>query len=297
MKEIAIILLIVIGVYLYMRTQKTAQAEKEQAAEQAKPTESAAESEMKDITPEQSEPTSTPTVDGVSFEPKEATETEIQQAAEPEPEPEPKVVVEPTVEDKAEPKITVEVEPEVPTEKLNIVAEPEPGNTEEVIVEAPPVVVPAVKAEEAVKSEAVEKTAESGDLDWANPKLVKALADFESANDSATQHLALSAAVAECYKQRKTAEYVEYGAGLSQRYLEVFAAFIKGVKAENPDTDVKGAGMMHLSTLLNDKGEFDSAISICKTAIEYGLTDGTVTDFSGRIVRIEKAKAKANKAG
>ncbi|MGS0728874.1 hypothetical protein ACVBKF_21935, partial [Shewanella sp. 0m-11] len=59
--------------------------------------------------------------------------------------------------------------------------------------------------------------------------------------------------------------------------------------------EVKGTGMMHLSTLLNDNGDFDSAISICKTAIEYGLADGTVTGFEGRITRIEKAKAKANK--
>ncbi len=52
---------------------------------------------------------------------------------------------------------------------------------------------------------------------------------------------------------------------------------------------------MHLSTLLNDTGMFDKAIEVCQKAITYGLSDGTVTGFEGRISRIEKAKAKANK--
>jgi hypothetical protein len=50
-----------------------------------------------------------------------------------------------------------------------------------------------------------------------------------------------------------------------------------------------------MSTLLNDNGEFDAAIAICKTAIKHDVSDGTVTGFEGRVTRIDKAKAKANK--
>lgn len=317
MKEIVIIVLIVIGVYLYVRTQKAAKSEKEQAAEQAKPKAVAAESAMKDITPEQSEPVTTPTVEGVSFESKDV-ESDVQQAAETaiiEPMAEPASEgkageTEVTVEVKAEPETAqAEIEPEVSEAiKLDRQAE-EPEAVAEVnkAVEAKVETKVETKIEEAIAEQAVTpeqvieaapvQAVEPEQLAWANAKLVSALTELDAAQGNTAQHLALTAAIAECYKQRKNAEYVEYGAGLSQRYLEVFASYIKAVKTDAPDAEVKGTGMMHLSTLLNDNGQFDSAVSVCKTAIEYGLTDGTVTDFAGRIVRIEKAKAKANKAG
>ena len=105
----------------------------------------------------------------------------------------------------------------------------------------------------------------------------------------------MSVGVAECYKQRKQSVYVEYGAGLSKRYSALFTVYFAETKATNPETEVKGIGLMHMSTLLNDNGEFDAAIALCKTAIKHGVSDGTVTGFEGRITRIEKAKAKANK--
>ena len=174
--------------------------------------------------------------------------------------------------------VETKVEAKVETKVEEAIAEP--AVTPEPVIEAAPI--------QAVEPEL---------LTWANPKLATALAELDAAQGNTAQHLALTAAIAECYKQRKNAEYVEYGAELCQRYLEIFAVYIKAVKTDNPDAEVKGTGMMHLSTLLNDNGQFDSAVSICKTAIEYGLTDGTVTGFAGRIVRIEKAKAKASKAG
>ncbi|GIU32192.1 hypothetical protein L2719_13640 [Shewanella schlegeliana] len=278
MKEIAIILLIVIGVYLYRRTQKAAQAEKEQAAKQSEEAQDVPETQIKDITPETTEDVSTPTVDGVSFEPKLDHEKEmVKTAVQPEPEPEP------------------EVKPEV-VAKAAPVVEPQP------VIESQPEVQPKLVAEPEAEAELEPKQeskqepkAETVNLSWASSKLTKAVSELEQASDAPAQHLAISTAIAECYKQRKQSEYVQYGATLSQSYLEVFAAYVKGLKAENPDAEVKGTAMMHLSTLLNDNGEFDAAISICKTAIEYGLTDGTVTGFEGRITRIDKAKAKASK--
>ncbi|RTR30145.1 hypothetical protein EKG39_16040 [Shewanella atlantica] len=126
------------------------------------------------------------------------------------------------------------------------------------------------------------------DESWANAKLSQALSDYRSSTGKAVKHQALLGAIAECYKQRKQSEYCAYGAGLTAEYLTVFS------ELESPSSE-KGVGFMHLSTLLNDSGRFDSAIGVCHKAIEYGLLDGTVTGFEGRITRIEKAKAKAAK--
>ncbi|MCL1140588.1 hypothetical protein [Shewanella pneumatophori] len=352
MTEATIILLIVIGVYLYTRTQKAAKSEKEQAAKQAEPVQEAAESAMKDVTPDAAE-VSTPTVEGVTFESKQDSESKSDSEVKLDSEPEPDKAMETEVQAKVRAEVQAEpitkdkqvsevAQAEEAVETLSVV-ETQSGSVAEVVdkaevkteakVETAAKVEPAVeiepepiaektveplveKAVEAPVEQAIEAAVSAepessasvevepavstgsqtqADLSWANPKLTKSISELDVATDAPAEHLAISAAIAECYKQRKQAEYVQYGAGLSQPYLEVFAAFVKGVKAENPDAEVKGTAMMHLSTLLNDNGEFDSAISICKTAIEYGLADGTVTGFEGRITRIEKAKAKASK--
>jgi hypothetical protein len=133
-----------------------------------------------------------------------------------------------------------------------------------------------------------EPEAEPADESWANDKLASVLVDYRQASDTAVKHQALLAAIGECYKQRKLAEYANYGAGLSSAYIELFASL------KSPSSE-KGVGFMHLSTLLNDTGLFDEAITVCQKATSYGLSDGTVTGFEGRIVRIEKAKAKSQK--
>ncbi|QDF73898.1 hypothetical protein FGA12_01250 [Shewanella marisflavi] len=124
------------------------------------------------------------------------------------------------------------------------------------------------------------------DESWANDKLTASLAQYRAEPEAEGKHVALLQAIAECYKQRKQEEYREYGAALSPYYQSLFAAL------PAPEQE-KGVGFMHLATLLNDCGDFDGAIKVCQTAISYGLTDGTVTGFEGRITRIEKAKAKA----
>ena len=96
--------------------------------------------------------------------------------------------------------------------------------------------------------------------------------------------------VGECYKQRKSADYLNYGAQLAQEYIALFQA----VTAEQGKTaELKSAGFLHLATLLNDTQAFDAAIVLCRKALEFGLSDGTVTGFEGRISRIEKAQTKA----
>ncbi|QDO86073.1 hypothetical protein FM037_25965 [Shewanella psychropiezotolerans] len=115
-----------------------------------------------------------------------------------------------------------------------------------------------------------------------------ALSEYRGASNNTIKHVGLLGAIAECYKQRKQAQYKEYGAALSPYYLSLFAVL------ESPSS-YKGIGFMHLATLLNDCGEFDSAMDVCRKAIEYGLSDGTVTGFEGRVIRIEKAKAKSLK--
>ena len=93
---------------------------------------------------------------------------------------------------------------------------------------------------------------------------------------------------------RKQADYCQYGAALQLTYLEVYRSLHQQHVAQKNTDDIKAPAFMQLSTLLNDVGQFDEALKVCQQALEYQLTDGTVTGFEGRIKRIEKAKAKAS---
>lgn len=128
---------------------------------------------------------------------------------------------------------------------------------------------------------------------WANVTLARAAEEYQSAETALARYNALQNVIAECYKQRKSTEYLAYGAALHGLYLALFHS----ANTEKPkELELKTPGFMQLATLLNDTQDFDKAIALCQEAIKLGLTDGTVTGFEGRISRIEKAQAKATTA-
>ncbi|QYK08909.1 hypothetical protein [Shewanella mangrovisoli] len=163
--------------------------------------------------------------------------------------------------------------------------------------EEPVVVDTPVKAKESAESSpevASTRLAKDEPLaalgSWANVTLQRAAEEYQSAETAQARYNALQNVIAECYKQRKSTEYLTYGAALHGLYLALFHS----VNAEkSKDLELKTPGFMQLATLLNDTQDFDKAIALCQEAIKFGLTDGTVTGFEGRISRIEKAQAKA----
>ncbi|MCL1126742.1 hypothetical protein [Shewanella surugensis] len=125
----------------------------------------------------------------------------------------------------------------------------------------------------------------------ANERLQKHVEKIHHATSMEDEYNGMLAAITECYKQRQDTEYSEFGAGLSPAFLVLCEQISKSESL----LDLKAVSFMQLATLLNDKGDFDEAIAICQQAIDYGLTDGTVTCFSGRKKRIERAKHKQKK--
>lgn len=252
MKYLAIVLLVVLGVYLYRRAKRLAEDEQEV------------------IKPAEKEIDEVPAVEKSSVDEAQVEDVKVVEA-----------VVAPLAE-------TTEVEKATDIDSIDQIDSVDSqklasGNQataqEEVAVAA--VTLP-------IETPAEPEAPNTSDTSWANDKLSHALVEYRRTSDSTVKHQALLASIGECYKHRKQAEYVNYGAGLTSAYLELFSSL------KSPSSE-KGVGFMHLSTLLNDAGLFDEAISICQKATSYGLNDGTVTGFEGRISRIEKAKTKSLK--
>jgi hypothetical protein len=130
--------------------------------------------------------------------------------------------------------------------------------------------------------------------DWASESFLQQVDAANNANDLQSQHNGLASVINHCYKMRKQSDYCQYGAALQLTYVGLYRSLHQQYVSQKSTDEIKSPAFMQLSTLLNDVGQFDEAIKVCEQALEYQLTDGTVTGFDGRIKRIEKAKTKAS---
>ena len=279
MKILIVFVLIAIGVFLFRRTQRLAKKEQEALKPKSAP--------ITPVVPREEAPISS------TAEPEQVESVELAVGT---------PVVEAVIEVEAElmprdPKQTVNtthISVDIDTDIIEVDI-PAAHNEEAVIilgstfVDDPSEVagVDVLKAEVQVTVPVIGAQSPG---DWANVTLKRAFEEYQAATSVSDRYSALQNMVGECYKQRKSADYLNYGAQLAQEYIALFQA----VTAEQGKTaELKSAGFLHLATLLNDTQAFDAAIVLCRKALEFGLSDGTVTGFEGRISRIEKAQTKA----
>ncbi|ABI40711.1 conserved hypothetical protein [Shewanella sp. MR-4] len=302
MKVVVVFILIAIGVFLFRRAQRLAKEEQE-AMMAKKSTE-----KTRDTSASPDEAESTP-----DLAPSATNESTAAAAAKaPEVELMPRDVEPASRVELSEDIIDVEIPAATHDENVIILADVHSADADkdsaipedDVLVtqaseakEDPVVVGAPVKAKESVESSpevASTPLAKDEPLaalgSWANVTLERAVEEYQSAETALARYNALQNVIAECYKQRKSTEYLAYGAALHGLYLALFHS----ANTEKPkELELKTPGFMQLATLLNDTQDFDKAIALCQEAIKLGLTDGTVTGFEGRISRIEKAQAKA----
>ncbi|PWF62624.1 hypothetical protein CBX96_14830 [Shewanella sp. BC20] len=302
MKVVVVFILIAIGVFLFRRAQRLAKEEQE-AMMAKKSTEKTRDTSA---SPDEAEPTP-------DLAPSATNESEAAAAAKaPEVELMPRDVEPASRVELSEDIIDVEIPAATHDENVIILADTHAAdvNKDSAIPEDDTLVTHAsevkkesetvdtpVKAKESAESSpevASNRLAKDESLaalgSWANVTLARAVEEYQGAETALARYNALQNVIAECYKQRKSTEYLAYGAALHGLYLALFHS----ANTEKPkELELKTPGFMQLATLLNDTQDFDKAIALCQEAIKLGLTDGTVTGFEGRISRIEKAQTKA----
>lgn len=279
MKILIVFVLIAIGVFLFRRTQRLAKKEQEALKPKSAP--------ITPVVPREEAPISS------TAEPEQVESVELAVGT---------PVVEAVIEVEAElmprdPKQTVNtthISVDIDTDIIEVDI-PAAHNEEAVIILGStfvddPSEVAGVDVLKAEVQATVPVIGAQSPGDWASVTLKRDFEEYQAATSVSDRYSALQNMVGECYKQRKSADYLNYGAQLAQEYIALFQA----VTAEQGKTaELKSAGFLHLATLLNDTQAFDAAIVLCRKALEFGLSDGTVTGFEGRISRIEKAQTKA----
>ena len=291
-KIFLVVVLVVIAMYLYRRTQVMAKQELEKSNSTSKPA---------DTQSKVASQADTTAVVSETREAEAATKQDSDVLTEPKTPPAAESTVEPEVVDSVEPEDTVPakqpaIDAEVSEPKAIVADEVDTEKAPEVKAEQPskddvPVTTPQAEADEDQGHQLSLATVKG---DWASDSFVQLVTAANKASGAQSQHDALANVINHCYKMRKQSDYCQYGAALKLAYLDLFRVVYQQQVANDNAQDIKAPAFMQLSTLLNDTDEFDQAISVCQQAIEYHLTDGTVTGFEGRINRIEKAQAKAS---
>ncbi|WP_335915057.1 hypothetical protein [Shewanella algae] len=257
---LVVVLLVAVGIFLYNRAQRLAKEERDEALklkDRASAIPQAPQAETENETQEEHQ-----SVDLDFAESKEQAEPKPQPSAEQ----------------------AVAESPELEPQTENNAPEVEVGRAE----------VEAVLPEPEPEPEPEPVKAAAPDISWGNITLKRAMEQYQASEGAIEAHDALLAVIGECYKQRKNSKYLQLGQEYDTAYSALFAASREKVLSKSPKAEFKGTGFMQLSTLCSDAGRFDAAIALCNKAIEYGLEDGTVTGFEGRIKRIEKARDKAS---
>jgi hypothetical protein len=138
--------------------------------------------------------------------------------------------------------------------------------------------------QDAPEPDAVKAALESNDLD-------QLMTVADSTKDPVDQHLVLSNIINQTYKARSDASMHAILLEKGRHYIDIFGELFEPLKVELGKDVYRNAVFKQMAIALDEDGEYDEAVAVCRTAMEYKLHDGTKTGFQGRIARIQKKQA------
>ena len=128
---------------------------------------------------------------------------------------------------------------------------------------------------------------------WTSGDLVQMLSVFEIQTNPIDRHHLLQGIVKATYSRRSEPEMRRICSEVAERHLAEIRRILP-VLVRDLGVVPRVTTFQHYSTLLEEDGRFEEAISVCRMALELGLKDGTKSGFEGRIGRIQ-VSAKRNK--
>lgn len=118
--------------------------------------------------------------------------------------------------------------------------------------------------------------------------LNKMLQVVDVKTDLINRHFLLQTIISETYKLRYQEDFKNLCLKYSEIHLLEFPEIAPALKKDMNGVLPRVTTFQNYATLLTEVGEFEKAISVCKMAISYELSDGTKSDYEGRIERIKK---------
>lgn len=123
---------------------------------------------------------------------------------------------------------------------------------------------------------------------WMTGDLERMLEVTSLKTNLVNRHFLLQSIVELTYKLREEETYKDLCLQFAKVHISEFDDIAPALKKDMSGVLPHVLTFQHYATLLTEIGEYEKAISVCKKAIEYGLNDGTKSNYEGRIERIMK---------
>jgi hypothetical protein len=75
---------------------------------------------------------------------------------------------------------------------------------------------------------------------------------------------------------------------VGQQHIDEFKDIAPALKIDMGGVLPRVVTFQHLATVFTEDREYEVAIHVCQTAIDFGVSDGTKGGFHGRIAKIRK---------
>ena len=132
---------------------------------------------------------------------------------------------------------------------------------------------------------------------WTSRDLPRMLRARSVATNPVDRHFLLMGIVGITYSKRKNPKDRSTFLDVARLHLKEFAEMAPVLRADMGGVLPRVPTFGQLATVLVEDGRFDEAVTVCETALAFGLHDGTKADFPGRLARIRKSAAKSGAVG
>jgi len=129
---------------------------------------------------------------------------------------------------------------------------------------------------------------------WTSGDLKAMIAQLKHKTTLVDRHFLLMNIVDQAYRNRDDKEMRTICHQVAQMHIKEFPKIRPALK--------KDIGILprvptfqQYATVLTEEERYSEAIAVCESAIKFGLSDGTKSDFQGRIERIIKKKMESKK--
>ena len=129
---------------------------------------------------------------------------------------------------------------------------------------------------------------------WTSGNLPDMLKALPMKTNPIDRHSLLLNIVMITYKGRRDPKLRKLCKEIAEKHISEFPELAPALKEDMGGNLPRVPTFQYLAALLTEDGDYEEAIKVCNTAMKFGLSDGTQSDYEGRIERIRKKMASKN---
>jgi hypothetical protein len=113
---------------------------------------------------------------------------------------------------------------------------------------------------------------------------------LETVDDPVLRHALFGQIVTGHYRQRSEPEHRDAFYRYAGQHIEEIPAVLDALEKTEDGRPDRVESFKMITIAMGEDGRYEEAIEVCKTAVSFGLEDGTKTGFDGRIARLKKKR-------